>query len=62
MYSSMDDVDGQSQTQVDSLNEELLKAFGQTTNHGGSMMQETQAAQDAEHEPAKKVPPRPRRH
>ena len=27
----------------DSLNEELLKAFGQTTNYGGSVMQETTA-------------------
>ncbi|KAL7549336.1 LOW QUALITY PROTEIN: hypothetical protein ACHAWF_012606 [Thalassiosira exigua] len=34
-------VDGEIQNQVESLNESLLKAFGQTTNYGGSLMQET---------------------
>ena len=43
MDSSSMKVDGESLSQIVSLNEELLKAFGQTTNYGGSMMQETGA-------------------
>ncbi|KAL9182267.1 hypothetical protein ACHAXT_012919 [Thalassiosira profunda] len=43
MSSSMTDGESVSQGHVESLNEQLLKAFGQTTNYGGSMMQETDA-------------------
>ncbi|KAL7535755.1 hypothetical protein ACHAXR_007187, partial [Thalassiosira sp. AJA248-18] len=36
-------VGDESLSQIESLNEQLLKAFGQTTNYGGSIMQETDA-------------------
>ena len=41
MKSSID-VNGVQQSQIESLNDSLLKAFGQTTNYGGSLMQETE--------------------
>jgi len=43
VITSSNEGNGESQSQVETLNEQLLKAFGQTTNYGQSVMMESES-------------------